>query len=125
MNLQVLVVSRDQILLDTRQLLLGTFFQVKGAGRMREAETLISSSHFDLIVLCYTLSEDECTQVIDLVANLRQRPRILILTAAGTRPMQQLSAHVSMTEAGPYPLLKKCAEILGIDLREKSRLVSA
>ena len=125
MNLQVLVVSRDQILLDTRQLLLGTFFQVKGAGRMREAETLISSSHFDLIVLCYTLSEDECTQVIDLTASQRPRPRILILTVPGTRPMQNFSAQVSMTEAGPYPLLKKCADLLGIDLREKSRLVSA
>jgi len=125
MNLQVLVVSRDQMLLDTRKLLLGTFFNVKSAGRIREAEALISSENFDLIVLCYTLSEEECTQVIDLTANQRPRPRILILTAAGTRPMQQFSAQVSMTEAGPYPLLKKCAEILDVDLREKSRLVSA
>ena len=126
MNLQVLVVSRDQILLDTRQLLLGTFFQVKGAGRMREAETLISSSHFDLIVLCYTLSEDECTQVIDLTASQQPAPQDSHPDRSlGHGRCRSFSAQVSMTEAGPYPLLKKCADLLGIDLREKSRLVSA
>jgi DNA-binding NtrC family response regulator len=125
MSAQVLVVSRDEMLLKTRQLLLGTFFEVKVAGRIREAEAVISSQHFDLIVLCYTLSEDECAQVIDLIANQRPRPKVLILTAAGSRRMQEPGGQFAMTESGPYPLLKKAAELLGIDLREKSRLIPA
>jgi hypothetical protein len=34
---RVLVVSRDEMLLRTREMILGTFFVVKGAGRFPEA----------------------------------------------------------------------------------------
>ena len=43
MSPQVLLVSRDAMLLQTRQLILGAFFRAKGAGRVREAEDLIST----------------------------------------------------------------------------------
>ena len=75
MNPQVLVVSRDQMLLHTRQLILGAFFEVQGAGRVREAEALISARSFDLIILCYTLSASECRQVLELVADLKPHPQ--------------------------------------------------
>lgn len=48
---QVLVVSRDAMLLQTRQLILGSFFHTEGAGRMKEVEALISSRRYHLIVL--------------------------------------------------------------------------
>jgi DNA-binding response OmpR family regulator len=123
MNPQVLVVSRDEMLLQTRQLILGAFFEVRGAGRIREVEDLMSRRRFDLIILCYTLSESECRQVIDLVAGQKRQPRILALSPAGSRLPEPISKLVVMTEAGPYYLLKKSAEILGVDIKAKANLV--
>ena len=123
MNPEVLVVSRDAMLLKTRQLILGAFFQVEGAGRVREAEELMSRRRYDLVVLCYTLSESERLQVMDLAAAQKHRPLILILTPARVRPTEPAPADAAMTEAGPYYLLKKSAEMLGVDIRVKPNLV--
>ena len=123
MNSQVLVVSRDEMLLQTRQLILGAFFQVYGAGRIREVEDLMARRRFDLIVLCYTLTESERQRVIEMVAGLKTPPRILLLSPAGSRPHEPESSLVMMTEAGPYYLLKKTAEMLGVDIKAKANLV--
>jgi DNA-binding response OmpR family regulator len=126
MNPQVLVVSRDQMLLHTRRLILGAFFEVQGAGRIREAEALISTHTFDLIVLCYTLSASECRQVLDLVADQKPQPKVLILNPAGSPAEDALLNHaVVLTEAGPYLLLKKTGELLGVDIKSKSSLAAA
>ncbi len=118
----VLVVSRDEMLLHTRQLILGAFFQVKGAGRVRDAEKLISGCHFDLIVLCYTLAESECRSVLEMVANQCPRPKILMLST-GIEPNHSLYDQAVMTDAGPYYLLKKSAELLGVEIKPKPNLV--
>ena len=123
MTPQVLLVSRDAMLLQTRQLILGAFFRAKTAGRVREAEELISTYRFDLIILCYTLTEPECRRVIDLAAEQKRQPRILILTPAGYPPADPGTGDAVMTEAGPYYLLKKSAELLGVDIRAKDALV--
>ena len=124
MSPQVLLVSRDAMLLQTRQLILGAFFRAKGAGRVREAEDLISTQPFDLIILCYTLSEAECRRVIQFAAAQKRRPQILILTPAGDPPEDLGTGDAVMTEAGPYYLLKKSAELLGVDIRAKTTLVA-
>ena len=62
----VLVVSRDQMLLQTRALILGAYFQVESAGRVSEAEAAMAKSPFDLIVLCYSLSDGEYQKLIEL-----------------------------------------------------------
>lgn len=124
MSPQVLVVSRDAMLLHTRQLILGAFFQVQSAGRIREVEEQLSIRQFDLIILCYTLSPEECRQVINLAAEQKRRARVLILTPAGISPPEPAPIDAMMTEAGPYYLLKKSAEMLGVDIRAKTSLVT-
>lgn len=119
MTPQVLLVSRDAMLLQTRQLILGAFFRARTAGRVREAEELISTYPFDLIILCYTLTEAECRRVIDAAADQKRQSRILILTPAGHPPADSGSGDAMMTESGPYYLLKKSAELLGVDLRAR------
>lgn len=123
MTPHVLVVSRDPMLLHTRQLILGTFFQVHSAGRVCEAERLISRYSFDLIVLCYTLAEVECREVMSRVAGLKRPPRILLLTPVGSLPEGALPGQATMTEAGPYYLLKKSAELLDVDIKVHANLV--
>ena len=119
----VLVVSRDVMLLQTRQLILGAFFEVHVAGRIREAEELMSRYSFDLIVLCYTLCESECRAVMDLAAERKRRPKVLVLRPMGSPPEEPVTWPAMMMEAGPYYLLKKSAEMLGIDIKTKSNLV--
>jgi DNA-binding response OmpR family regulator len=118
---RVLVVSRDQMLLQTRQLILGAYFQVEGAGRIQEAEALIARYRFDLIVLCASLSDNECQRVADVVADLNPRPKILTLSSGGGSLMHPESDQTLVTEAGPYHLLKKSAELLGVDLKNKGQ----
>ena len=123
MNPHVLVVSRDAMLLQTRQLILGAFFQAEGAGRIREAEALMAIHRYDLVILCYTLTESERRQIIEIAAEQKHRPKILIVTPAGIPCPEQAAGDAMMTEAGPYYLLKKSAAMLGVDIRAKTGLV--
>ena len=117
MSPQLLVVSRDAMLLQTRQLILGAFFHTDCAGRVREAEALMSNRRYDLVILCYTLSEIERLDIIELAAKQRHRPRMLILTPAGMPPSEPALGDATMSEAGPYYLLKKSAEMLGVEIQ--------
>ena len=117
----VLVVSKDEMLLQTRQLILGAFFQVCGAGRIQEAEALISRRAFDLIVLCYSLSPDDCRRIAEMTERQSPRPKILTLRAAGTATSSLESDQELVVEAGPFGLLKKSTEMLGVDLRVKQQ----
>ena len=123
MNRQVLVVSRDAMLLQTRQLILGTFFHAECAGRIREAEVLMASRRYDLIVLCYTLTERERRQIMEMAAEQKYRPKVLLLIPAGSPAEEPGPGDAVLTEAGPYYLLKKSAEMLGVDIRAKTGLV--
>lgn len=111
------------MLLRTRQLILGAFFTVQVAGRLREAEELISSRPYDLIILCHTLSPEECRDLIGLASGQKSPARVLMLTPNGIHAADPGLGDVMMSEAGPYYLLKKSAEILGVDIRAKANLV--
>lgn len=123
MSPRVLLVSRDAMLLHTRQLILGAFFSVQGIGRVREAEEWISSRLYDLIILCYTLTREECRQMIDLAAGQKRPARVLVLAPNGMQTTDPGAGNATMSEAGPYHLLKKSAEMLGVDLRATTNLV--
>jgi hypothetical protein len=116
MTAEVMVFSRDQLLLETRRLILGSFFHTQGAGSIEDAEALLAMYHFDLIILCSTLSERECDRVFELVGFQKPRPKILVMSLPGCDPPRYAADHVLMTASGPYQLLKRSAEILEVDL---------
>jgi len=119
----VLVVSRDQMLLQTRALILGAYFQVESAGRVVEAETAMAKVAFDLVVLCYSLSDDEYGKLIDACDRQNPRPRVLTLSAAANgRPRHGRDGEYTV-EHGPYELLKKTAEMVGFPLKAMGRAV--
>lgn len=121
----VLVVSRDPMLLQTRQLILGTFFRVEGAGRMQEVQALMAKRKFDLIVLCHSLTDGECQRVNDLVSLQTNRPQILMLRATGMDLVRPGGDQELGAESGPYGLLKKAAEMLNVDLKAKPPTAAA
>jgi hypothetical protein len=117
MSSEVLVFSRDHLLLETRRLILGAFFQTRGADRIEDAEALLAMHRFDLVILCSTLSDQECERVLELVEYQKPRSQILIMGAPGCDPPRCAADHVLMMGSGPYQLLKRSAEILGVDLK--------
>ncbi len=117
MTAEVLVFSRDPLLLETRRLILEAFFQARGAGSIEDAETLLALHNFDLIILCSTLTEQECDRVFELAEYQKRRPRILIMGTLGCDRPRYAADHMFMTESGPYQLLKRSMEILGVDLK--------
>jgi hypothetical protein len=117
MTAEVLVFSRDPVLLETRRSILEAFFHPRGAGNIEDAESELAMDHFDLIILCSTLSEQECERVFELAEYQKPRPQVLIMGIPGYDPPRYAADHILMTESGPYQLLKRSAEILGVDLR--------
>jgi len=80
---------------------------------------MIASRDFDLIVLCFTLSDDECRQVAGMVQHQDPRPRFLMLHTVGDGLHRAEAGQDFVLEGGPYALLKKVAEMLGVDLKER------
>jgi CheY-like chemotaxis protein len=117
----VLVVSRDQTLLQTRTLILGAFFQVEAAGRALEAETMLVKRAFDLVILCYSLTDDDCRKLIARIRQQEPRPKVLALGAPGASGCAAGADANLILDNGPYALLKKSAEMLGVDLKEKTK----
>jgi hypothetical protein len=118
---RVLVVSRDEMLLRTREMILGAFFAVRGAGRSSEAKTLLTNYRFDLIVLCHSLTNDECERLAMIAHEQNPRCLILAMTATSRAVMKPWADKQLGVDAGPYGLLKKCAEMVGFVLKSKAR----
>jgi DNA-binding NtrC family response regulator len=121
-NARVLVVSRDQMLLQTRKLILGAFFEVEAAGRVPEAESMMAGRTFDLIVLCYSLADDEYEKMVALAKRQNPRPRILTLSSSADHDSRVIADQGFMVENGPYALLKKSSEMLGFRVKGTGRL---
>ncbi len=121
---RILVVSRDMMALQTRKLMLGAYFDVSAAGRVLEAKLLLANRGFDLIVLCYTLSDDDCHKIMEIVRDVCPRAKFLLMTATGDSSREPVHPQLS-AEAGPFALVRKSAEMLGYELISKGRMVRA
>jgi hypothetical protein len=117
---QILLVGRDQMLLQTRRLILGTYFEVEAAGRPSEAGSILSKRDFDLIVFCDTLTDGECEQIADMVRNQVPHPTLLALLGPGCKRGTEVGRKLALP-GGPLQLLRECADVLHVDLRANSR----
>jgi len=122
---RVLVVGRDEMLLRTREMILGAFFAVRGAGRYTEARALLSKDYFDLIILCHSLTEDECQRLAGMARERSPRPLILAMSPSSRGSEKPWADKQLGVDAGPYGLVKKCAEMLGYVLKSKARTAHA
>ena len=118
---RVLIVGRDEMLLRTREMILGAYFVVQRAGRLAEAITAMRNTRFDLIVMCHSLICDESEALAFLAQQHTPRPLILAMNST-SRVLEKPWADRQLGEdAGPYALVKKCAEMLGYVLKSKAR----
>ena len=79
---------------------------------------------FDLIVLCYSLNDDEYERIIELAQRQNPRPRILNLIPPGNQHRDGGDDEYSV-DKGPYELLKKTAESLGQTIKPPGRATRA
>src|ERR1700752_1587770 len=115
---RILIVSRDLMVLQTRKLMLGAYFDVSAAGRVLEAQILLADRPFDLIVLCYTLTDDECRKIREAARLNCPDAKILMLTVIGYGgPHSATDPHFLPAEKGPFILVKKAAELLGFEFK--------
>ena len=121
-EIRVLIVSRDEMLLRTREMIMGAYFHATGAGRPSEAKAQLQAVHFDLIVLCHSLRSDEG----EVLANLAhsQNPPAKVL-ALGPRtefgPKKPWADDQIGVDAGPFGLLLKSAKMVNFTIKNKAR----
>ena len=122
---RVLIVSRDEALLRTREMLMGTYFNASRAGTPSEARTQLLTEHFDLLVLCHSLRSDEGEGLAAIAHHQEPPAKVLALrpqTDAGDpRPWADELLGV---DAGPFGLLVTSAKILNFRIRSKARAAS-
>lgn len=124
-NAHILIVGKDEMLLRTRQMILGTHFQVETAGRVSHAAGLLAGRRFDLLVLCYSLTDEECRQVVQIARNHPPQPEILEIIMLG-RPCAAVGIQEELnSEDGPYALLQKAADMVGFELKSIRRSARA
>jgi CheY-like chemotaxis protein len=116
---KILCVSPDPVLLQTRRWILEGYFQVDCAGRLSEAAAMIESQSYDLILLCYSLTAEECRQVHKLVRARSPRSQILALTEGRDGCAEAYSNQQMPVAEGPYALLKKVAAMIAPETRIK------
>ncbi len=99
------------MLLQTRKWMLEGEFEVEIADTVRDALQILSSRSFDLILLCHSLNDQECTMICEAVFSKTPDTRVLQLNEGWrdirslTGPQEQVSA------ARPQTLIRKIAEL--------------
>jgi hypothetical protein len=120
---RVLLVSRDLTLLQTRKLMLGAYFDVNAVGRVIEARKILEEKSFDLIVFCYTLTEDDCRGIMDKAMEHCPQTKMLILTITEPDVHRAKFPAQLRTEGGPFMLIKHSAEVLGLAFGANGRML--
>ena len=121
----LLCLGHDAALNRTRRLVLQRVFTVKVADNLQEAISLLTSERFDLVLLCYSLSERDTRAMIDLIHGVSRQTKVLVL-ANGREGLRLMPPDEEFLLSGPAELLQKAASMAGIRLAaDDSRLRSA
>lgn len=108
---KLLCLGHDFVLNRTRRLILEKSFDVTLAEELPEAAKLLPESAFAVVLLCYSLTEEESRAALEMVHRVSPEARILMLSegrlALGPRDQMLLYG-------GPADLLKKAASMAGI-----------
>lgn len=121
-EIRVLIVSKDEMLLRTRELIIGAYFHATGVGRPSEAAAKLKAMRFDLIVLCHSLRSDESEVLADL-AHRQQLPAKVLALGPRTEGIEKRPWADDQlgVDAGPFGLLLKSAEMVNFKIKSKSR----
>jgi DNA-binding response OmpR family regulator len=108
----ILIVGRDQILLETRkQILEKAGYSVATAGSTMETEDILQNQPVNLLMLCHTLHSGQCNEVVASAKQANSKVIIVVLTAA-SRPCVEDADMVVHQMSTPQRLLDLVREVL-------------
>jgi len=114
---RILLVGDEITLLHSREMVLGTQFDVKISPRLSEALSLVLKETFDLIVVFPEI--ESWREFAEFISRKSPKPTMVVITRNGGDSPNWADAAVALG-SGPFELLKVCAEKLGITLKSKS-----
>ena len=115
---RALLVGDEISLLQTREMVLGTRFDVQISPRLPEAFSLVLKEPFDLVVVFPDI--DSWREFGVFIARKTPKPTVVVVSPARGEVPAWADGVVSMTK-GPFELLKVCTEFFGITMKSKSR----
>lgn len=117
---QLLCVGRDAVLNRTRRLILEKCFEVRLAHSEEEAVALLAGRSFALVLLCYSLMDDECRAIVEVVHGLAAPAKILFLGEGLDRNLLGPQDE-EFVFGGPADLVKKAASMAGFPVGEAEK----
>jgi hypothetical protein len=118
---RVICFSRDERLLETRGWVLDKHFDAAKVSSVAEIENLKNGEAFDLLILCHSLSEDDCRQACAIARRAWPAIKILGLSSEASSPpcLPPISDQVISALDGPQLLLRKATDMLGATLKNE------
>lgn len=113
MNGRIVIFGHDETLLQTRKWVLEKRFPVETAKNLRSLSKIIQERRIDLVMLCYSLTSEECDQVIDLLRAASPETRVLNLLDSADRSRCAAGHPTCSPLDGPELLIKSAQAMLG------------
>ena len=110
---RILCLGHDPLLNRTRRLILEPRFQVRLANTLAEATALLASEPCDLVLLCYSLTDDECGAMVEFIHKLTAETKILVLVQDRCESLLLRPQDEEFVSAGPAELLSKALSMVG------------
>jgi CheY-like chemotaxis protein len=114
---EILCIGRDPVLNRTRRMVLHRCFVVAIAASRAEAVAQLAARSFDLVLLCYSLSDEDCQSLLKDVQTAQPNAKILALSSGHMRLTLALP-HEEFASEGPEDLLRKIAAMTGLSPRQ-------
>jgi hypothetical protein len=121
--MSILLYGHDQHLLRTRQMLLqGAGYRTMIATNLAEIDRLSHYETIDLLILCHSLTLEECGRALALAQSRWPFMRSLMLSAMGSWCFEEASVQVFDTTQGPAKLLVAVNHLFDEESRLHSHL---
>ena len=108
----VVCVGHDKLLLQTRALVLGTYFHVEMAATLKSLAALAERHTYALVVLCQTLSWEERFLATEMVHKMWPEARVLEVSSAVYTVSAGENNEVIVGLDGPAVLLEAAGRLL-------------
>lgn len=117
---RLLCYGHDEMLLMTRQLILSREFFVEKCDTVAGLTEILARGSLNLVVMCQSVSDAECEQVLRMVRGASPEVMVLVLEGGHSGSCSLHSDAAMENMEGPRALLHKIHALLGSESRSKA-----
>jgi hypothetical protein len=111
---RILCYGHDEMLLYTRKLILGREFLAERCDTLPGLTEILSRGPLDLVLICQSVPDAECEEVIEMVRAASPQVKVLVMQAGQSGSCSVHSDAAMENLEGPPALLEEIRGILGI-----------